>query len=118
MANTDKELEDLRKDLDGLKAQLKALANDGGDVLASARSKLEAEAERVRLAAQSIRRLGVVSHGRAQQLQRHERAVGEPFGLPHGARGPHTDGSAQTELTTEHGAALEGRARGVPSTAQ
>ena len=47
MANTDKELEDLRKDLDGLKAQLKALANDGGDVLASARSKLEAEAERL-----------------------------------------------------------------------
>lgn len=47
MATNDKELENLRKDLDDLKAQLKSLSDDGGDVLASARAKLEAEAEKL-----------------------------------------------------------------------
>lgn len=47
MADTDKELEKLRKDLDALKAQLSVLSEDGSDLLASARRKLEAEADRL-----------------------------------------------------------------------
>ncbi len=47
MANGDKELQDMRKDLDELKKQLKNLSEDGGDLLASARGKLEAEADRL-----------------------------------------------------------------------
>lgn len=47
MATTDKELEKLRKDLDDLKAQLKSLSDDSGDVLSSARATLEAEAEKL-----------------------------------------------------------------------
>lgn len=47
MAMNDKELEDMRKDLNQLKAQLKSLSDEGGDLLASARSKLEAEAEKL-----------------------------------------------------------------------
>lgn len=47
MATNDKELESLRKDLNDLKAQIKSLSDEGGDVLASARATLEAEAEKL-----------------------------------------------------------------------
>ena len=46
MADTDKEFEKMRKDVEALKAQLATLS-DGGDLLASARHKLEMEAERL-----------------------------------------------------------------------
>lgn len=47
MADTDKELEKMRKDVEALKAQLATLSEDGGELLASARQKLEQEAERL-----------------------------------------------------------------------
>lgn len=47
MAATDKDLEDLRKDLNALKEQFKDLSGDGGDFLQSARDKLEAEAAKL-----------------------------------------------------------------------
>ncbi|SRR5690554_153483 len=47
MADTDKEFEKMRKDVEALKAQLATLSEDGGDLLASARHKLEMEAERL-----------------------------------------------------------------------
>lgn len=47
MAVTDKDLDDLRKELADLKNEFKSLASDGGDFLESARSKLEAEAQKL-----------------------------------------------------------------------
>ncbi len=48
MAETmDKDIQALRKDIDKLKADLKAAADTGGDLMESARGKLEAEAEKL-----------------------------------------------------------------------
>lgn len=47
MAMNDKDFDQMRKDLDELKGQLKTLSDDGGDLLSSARNKLEAEASRL-----------------------------------------------------------------------
>lgn len=79
MANTDKELEDLRNDLNTLKAQLKDLSADGGDVLASARSKLEAEADKLM---EGLRSAGSTAADKGERLlHKTEDKIGEnPWG--------------------------------------
>lgn len=47
MADSAKELDALRKDIEQLKKDLKAAAGDGGDLMASMKDQLEEEAEKI-----------------------------------------------------------------------